>query len=195
MSARCSRLFVLTMVLVLALACGKDDGGAARSGAAPTAPPLQAAGGAARGPAIGQRLSGVGGDAASPHVSARLSAPESAERDWEAAMTGSATGEVFVSRESGGWERDESGAVSREENTPNLVFSARGKEYRLLLPHGALQTRSGGQWSDVPVKEIFQRNNGAIIVIKLDGERIRLNLEEPYAPAAVGLPGLKPRSG
>ena len=81
----------------------------------------------------------------------------------------------------------------------NIFKSKDGIVLKVVVPDGTykfdLKAKKGfklvdGDWKEVDIKRMLQRNNGKIIVIKASDFRVRLDLESSYKPAVEYLGGL-----
>jgi len=194
---KCSVVLIalLCAIALVGVGCGEKDKPGAKAGKPSGAPPLSSAAGNSAGAPSGEikqgkQLSALGGGGGAPSGGA-----PSGMKPNDQAPAGPVSGKVFVGGPTGGWNEAGDGSITRDGETTNLLITAGGTEYRLTFPAGGFEKKGAdGAWQAQTTTELFQRNNGAIIVIKTSDIRLRLDLNLPYPPAAAALTGLKQRN-
>lgn len=89
------------------------------------------------------------------------------------------------------WKKDSAGKIFRSADGNMLKFMADGKTWKFDLTTKKLYLLGkNGMWVNWMTNSVFQRNNGAIVVIKAKDGRFRLDFKTPYKQA-VKLGGLK----
>ncbi len=83
------------------------------------------------------------------------------------------------------WKKDAAGKIFRSADGNILKFMADGKTWKLDLESKKLYwLGKNGMWVNRMTKSVFQRNSGAIVVIKCSDVRLRLDFAKPYKKAA-----------